>query len=663
MVISAAARRGNRVGAVVGGARWMFWGVCILASTTIALVRYSMRYQDSNQQLGDEPSNHPNHRHQGGNLSSQMHFTNASSSGAVTKAFQAVDLSQIHSTNSKHANSGFAAPPVYGAENITSNKNSSQANYLREASISPSTLPTTKIHQPQPEYMELSVSADAHSLGVVAPEFISSTLDWWPLGTEGWGNASVINSNLSHPNLVAAVRKLSPFFLRIGGSQADEIIYYLPQRNKDNASSTADLKIASQCKENPQRCLTKERWDEVLDFASHSGARIVFTIAYVRHTRDDERKNDQRDWDSSNAKQFLQYTANSAHAKLGTVFGFELGNELRHKGKVTNVTRIVNAYKELGQIVNDIWGNEERTHYHKPKILGPASTGRSETTDLIAEIGRYIQIASYHKYHGGGKDPALPEYASHPSFYSHPQKLSGPGDAVKKFMTNNSERAQLWIGEGAMAYNSGRQGLTDSFHGSMWFVNLLGALAKTKPFVHSVYCRQALLGGFYELISHETLIPNPDYWVAYLWKNIVGSKAIGPIQSPHRKDSVMLSSHYTFGCCKKPGLDSVLIHSFCATSNGDVVFIVINTSESRAIDLNVTMGKNRTEYLLRPNKEGFQSRQVLLNGQLMSIENGVLPEISGILRKPSEQFHIPPISIAFLVVHGTEVKECLRPAT
>jgi len=71
--------------------------------------------------------------------------------------------------------------------------------------------------------------------------------------------------------------------------------------------------------------------------------------------------------------------------------------------------------------------------------------------------------------------------------------LSGPGEAVKKYVMpdgNSSKKAQLWIGEGAMAYDSGLHGLTDTFHGSLWYANILGALTKTKPLPHSV-----LLGG------------------------------------------------------------------------------------------------------------------------------------------------------------------------
>jgi heparanase 1 len=219
-----------------------------------------------------------------------------------------------------------------------------------------------------------------------------------------------------------------------------------------------------------------------------------------------------------------------------------------------------------------------------------------------------------------------------------------------------------------MAYNSGLPGVSDSFRGSLWFANLLGAMAKTKPLPHGVYCRQALLGGHYELVSHESMVPNPDYWVAYLWKNLVGLKAVGPMISPGRKDSVELSSRITFGCFERPGKDTVLIHSFCAKSDddGDVVFVAINISESRGINLNITMGVNRTVYVLQPNaREGMRSQRVLLNGRPMSIgSDASLPTVHGlgVTLARSDLTHVPPISIAFVVVHGANVEECLPSA-
>ena len=273
------------------------------------------------------------------------------------------------------------------------------------------------------DYVDLRISLDPDAVvvGSVSPEFVSATMDWWPLGTESWGNASVLNADLSHPKLRAAAGGLSPWFLRVGGSQADEVLYRFPRiqspsgggaPNSSNATATAeeeedeeeeDAAIEAECERRRQKCLTSERWDEVLDFASSVGARVVFTLAYVRHTRVDETKNDHdhndaHDWDPSNARRLLEYTANSRHSALGTVYGFELGNELRHKGKVTDVPRMVRAYGELRRMVDEVWSTENGREGHpRPRLLVPASTGKGETSDLIARLGPLLDAASYHK--------------------------------------------------------------------------------------------------------------------------------------------------------------------------------------------------------------------------------------------------------------------------
>jgi hypothetical protein len=70
--------------------------------------------------------------------------------------------------------------------------------------------------------IDLTLSNDASTLGIVAPEFISTTIDWWtPSKDNGaWADSSVLTANLSNPKLIGAARGLSPYFLRIGGSQA-----------------------------------------------------------------------------------------------------------------------------------------------------------------------------------------------------------------------------------------------------------------------------------------------------------------------------------------------------------------------------------------------------------------------------------------------------------
>lgn len=420
----------------------------------------------------------------------------------------------------------------------------------------------------------------------------------------------------------------------------------------DMSTITSDeaSQMASACNKSRQLCLTMQRWNEVLKFAHDSGARIVFTLAYIRHTTDASGQNDQHDWDSTNARQFLQYTAQSKYAS--TVFGFELGNEVTHKGKVSNTTRLANAYVELRHIIDEVWSS--RNDKHKPKVLGFAATGNENTANLLKLGGKHIDIATYHKYHGGGKDPAIVKYAKSPSIIQHPSNFYIISNAVNKYM--NGDSPEVWVGEGAMAYNSGRQNLTDSFVGSFWYVNLLGAISKSSP--HTVYCRQALVGGYYELLSHDSMKARPDYWIAHLWKKLVGTVAIGPILSSPREDT---PDEYTFGCCSGPGRDTLLVHAFCAKeSRSNPMFIITNIDNQAPFQLNITVGTKITKYVLTGERGRRGSRRVVLNGkQVLTINDGKLPEIIG------EDTHdlsvtLPPSSIAFVVVHGFEVDECLQ---
>ena len=150
----------------------------------------------------------------------------------------------------------------------------------------------------------------------------------------------------------------------------------------------------------------------------------------------------------------------------------------------------------------------------------------------------------------------------------------------------------------------------------------------------------------------------PDYWIAHLWKKLVGTVAIGPILSPHREDS---PDECTFGCCDRPGKDTVLIHAFCAKeSRSNPMFVITNIDNQAPFQLNITVGTKITKYILTGEDGRRGSQKVVLNGnQLLTINDGKLPEIVG------EDTHdlsvtLPPASIAFVVVHGFQVDKCLQ---
>jgi hypothetical protein len=151
----------------------------------------------------------------------------------------------------------------------------------------------------------------------------------------------------------------------------------------------------------------------------------------------------------------------------------------------------------------------------------------------------------------------------------------------------------------------------------------------------------------------------PDYWIAHLWKRLVGTKSIGPILSPSREDS---PDEYTFGCCEGPGYDTLLIHAFCAKGErSNPIFVITNIDKETSFNLNITAGTHITKYILTGKNGRRDSRSVVLNGnQLLTIENGQLPEIVG-EDMDDMSVTLPPVSIAFVTVHGFEVDECVPP--
>lgn len=569
--------------------------------------------------------------------------------------------------------------------------------------------------------ISLSLEPTIELWGKTDPEYVSYTLDWWtPQEDASWGNASVLTVDLSNPKVITMAKGLAPAFLRIGGSKADSIHYLMPLREHgDDASNQSSLtttttrkkqknfrKLVSYCDKKPHRCLTADRWDEILHFAQKVEARVVFCINYLSHTRV-QNKADRKDWDSTNARALLEYTARHAILKGNNdnnntiLYGLELGNELTHRGKATNLTRMRHAYNTLHSLVKDVWPNS----WQRPKIIGPASTGErameplakvllsgnvgaeqqvdaSSSNSTSVPSSSVLDIFSYHQYHAPGGSPDLPERAQEPEFFSHPGHFYFQASTVHRYFSSNDDgfskkSIPLWIGEGAMAYNSGRLQVTNSFQSSLWYANLLGTLARTLPLPHSVYCRQSLLGGHYELIDHETLEPHPDYWIAYLWTHLVGTRSVGPLTSSSSELSWHPQEHQikrltTWGCCASHPLETTLrAHAFCAKPGGrneagDVVVVLVHLDGNHTYSIDWTNVTSRSDFVMTADRDSsdhpLTAQRVLLNGRrtLQLTVSGELPHFWGttLLTPASEPLIVPPYSVTFTILHGIDAPPC-----
>ena len=251
------------------------------------------------------------------------------------------------------------------------------------------------------------------------------------------------------------------------------------------------------------------------------------------------------------------------------------------------------------------------------------------------------------------------------SFREH-NKLHHAAKLVKAALTRPN--AEIWIGEGSMAYNSGRENVTDSLQNSFWYANILGQLSKTRHMTHSVFCRQALVGGWYDILSHSNdFEPNPDFWLAVLWKRLMGTKSLFSER---------------IGCCED-GSFRLLLHAFCARHGegsktdvveGDVAIVLVNIADDTSFEVmldetsDVWDAESRMEFLIEADRDelsgassSLSSRRVTINGQPMLLgSNGEVPEILPFEKHdPDSGMILPPYSIMFAVLRGAKASLCL----
>eukprot|EP00977_Amphora_coffeiformis_P018713 scaffold6655_cov169-Amphora_coffeaeformis.AAC.30 len=464
---------------------------------------------------------------------------------------------------------------------------------------------------------------DTPVLSIINEHFLCYTDDWWTGNSDGWGpGTSILNMDFNNPKLKAAARALGPAIWRIGGSRADKIKYDMNDYGDESAHDHG-------CSSN--WCLSRARWLEIIEFANDVNARIVFTLNYIEQTekvRKDKDTIDGQDWDSSEARTLLELT--KVVAPPGLMFGFELGNEITHGGLHMDLERFGRAYAELSDIIAEIWPDPAE----RPLRLGPATSGGGYD-GFLPYIGPYLDILTYHKYQHSGKDAKLIDLVLEPEFLWKPSVYSGHVKAAYNYGV-----PEIWIGEGAMAAHSGQAGVTDTYLSTMWFANALGSAAKARPMPIATFCRQALIGGHYELLNQETHDPNPDFYMMRVWNELVGTRTL--------KAGIAFASEDN---------DLLRMHTFCGTAPDTVVLILVSI-DPKARSLSIPLGRSRDVYQLE-GEPGVKGQQILINGELQfMLEDGSLPELTPITENPEEDLSIPAYSVTFVVLRGTDVSTC-----
>lgn len=196
------------------------------------------------------------------------------------------------------------------------------------------------------------------------------------------------------------------------------------------------------------------------------------------------------------------------------------------------------------------------------------------------------------------------------------------------------------------------------------YMDTLGTLASLN---HSVFARQTLVGGNYELLRCSSgqptgpeptagcdFEPHPDYWVALLWRIHMGATVLS---APRLEPSSSMAADY------------VRLYAHCTSPGGGSLSIAFaNTADS--ITFRLTLPKSlwsqrRDEYHLTAanRSQGFSSRRLSLNGgpALTVSDDGILPPLT-----PRSQGSLPngvlilePVSLGYVVFPAAKVRACM----
>lgn len=353
------------------------------------------------------------------------------------------------------------------------------------------------------------------------PRYLSFSIDisiliggfWWEgsmKSRRGLGLLRVPPFNLDSKKLDCMVSALGAAYLRVGGSDADNLDYFSDTETEEN-----DL------------VLTHEIWDNLHRFIQRNELKFYFTIKYGLY-----RKELHGRWSGSEVEHLLRYSRDKGYG----IDILELGNELNAYWAFHGFTAQPSARKLAADYHN--FASFIKDYYPNAKIAGPGSAFWPRLGEPIApfsnltakflencaSLGLQLDIVDWHYYPFQSLRSPVRTRSARISHLFKPRTLNEFAKYARQLQDHRDEHypsANLWTGETGSAQCGGQPKFSDRYASCFWWADQLGLGAINKQ---KVMIRQSLVGGDYGLIDRLTLKPRPDYWLSWLWKQLMGTR-------------------------------------------------------------------------------------------------------------------------------------------
>ncbi len=419
--------------------------------------------------------------------------------------------------------------------------------------------------------------------------------------------------NLQDKRLINLAKGLAPAYVRVSGSWANTVYF----QNNDS--------LRAKVPEGFVNILTKSQWKGVIDFVKATNSKLITSFAVSKGVRDASGV-----WTAKEAQKIIDYTKSIG----GNISAAELFNEptIPMAGGVDTNYDGYNFSKDIS--VFEAWAKKEVAHM---LLLGPGSTaegipGQSfagmlkhfiSTDSLMAPDPKPVfDIFSYHYYGAmsmrvmrGGPFSIKAENALDPKWL---QRTDAVADYYIRLRNEYNPGKPLWVTETAEA-SQGGDPFAATYLDCFRYLYQLGSLAKKGV---QVVMHNTLAASEYSLVDQDTHLPKPNYWAAFLWAKLMGTKVY---EAGKGAPGIYLFAHNMKG------------------HNDGITLLVLNTNKVSAI-INIPSGAE--QYTL--NSNDLQSDHVQLNGEDLNLSgDDMLPVIKG--KKITEgNVELPPASITFI---------------
>jgi len=205
-------------------------------------------------------------------------------------------------------------------------------------------------------------------------------------------------------------------------------------------------------------------------------------------------------------------------SRRGVTFGNELDGVRGLEARL-DLHTYVRGLARLSAMLARLWPDTRS----RPLLAAPDSNFDSSWFEALLRNAPFLQALSQHVYSGPGDMDSFPLRALSTSWLA--KHVKSAMRMVESIHRVPQSRASPWVTEFASTYASGAPG-SDTFASSLWYADALGSMAQSG---YRMACRQTLVGGHYSLTRWGpggALQPNPDFFVALLWRRLMGARVL-----------------------------------------------------------------------------------------------------------------------------------------